>query len=102
MDNIRFLTAGDCAVTVEFGNEISEQTNRCIRAYMSAIESSSIKGIVESVPTYRSVTVHYDPTVIRYEQIIDRLKKLSANIDLSAVADGETVKNFFTVFTPSR
>lgn len=73
MDNIRFLTAGDCAVTVEFGNEISEEINRRIRAYMTALEKSGISGIIEAVPTYRSVTVHYDPGIVRYESLIPKL-----------------------------
>ncbi|MBQ2751347.1 MAG: 5-oxoprolinase subunit PxpB [Oscillospiraceae bacterium] len=92
MDNIRFLTAGDCAVTVEFGNEISEDINRRIRAYMTALEKSSIDGIIEAVPTYRSVTVHYDPVAIRYENLLTKLKKLVSDIDVSALPEGEIIE----------
>ena len=92
MDNIRFLTAGDCAVTVEFGNEISEEINSRIRAYMSALEKSGIDGIIESVPTYRSVTVHYDPCTVRYENLIPKLKKIVDGIDVSALPEGDVIE----------
>ena len=38
MDTVRFLTAGDCAVTVELGDGISEAVNRRIRALSLALE----------------------------------------------------------------
>ena len=36
MGNVRYLVSGDCAVTVEFGNEISPEINRKIRAFKIA------------------------------------------------------------------
>ena len=66
MPDIRFLLSGDSAVTVEFGNEISEHINAQIRAFSIALTESKFPGIVELVPTYRSLMVHYDPEVIPY------------------------------------
>lgn len=37
MSDIRFLLSGDSAVTVEFGNEISEHINAQIRAFSIAL-----------------------------------------------------------------
>lgn len=92
MDNVRFLISGDCAVTVEFGNEISEKINSDIRAYMMALEKSGISGIIEAVPTYRSVTVHYDPGIVRYHQLVEQLKKLLNGIDKSSLPQGEVIE----------
>ena len=61
MADVRFLLTGDTSVCVEFGNEISEPINAQIRAFNIALSSSDIPGIVETVPTYRSLMVHYDP-----------------------------------------
>ena len=68
MGNVRYLVSGDCAVTVEFGNEISPEINRKIRAFKIALEKEQIEGIVETVPTYRSLLVVYKPEVIRFSQ----------------------------------
>ena len=65
MADVRFLLTGDTSVCVEFGNEISESINAQIRAFNIALSKSDIPGIVETVPTYRSLMVHYDPEVIR-------------------------------------
>ena len=81
MSDVRFLLSGDSAVTVEFGNEISEAINAKIRAYNIALQNSEIPGIVETVPTYRSLMVHYDPSVIRYEPLVKRMKGLLGQLD---------------------
>ena len=66
MSEVRYLVAGDSAVCVEFGNEISPEINKKIRAFKIAVEKSDIPGIVETVPTYRSLLVHYHPDVIGF------------------------------------
>lgn len=76
MNSIRILLTGDTSLSVEFGNEISESINHDIRAYRIALEKADIPGIVETVPTYRSLMVHYDPAVIRYGALRERLEQL--------------------------
>lgn len=81
MPDIRFLLSGDSAVTVEFGNEISEHINAQIRAFSIALTESKFPGIVELVPTYRSLMVHYDPEVIPYGALVKKLKGLLNQLD---------------------
>ncbi len=81
MADVKFLLTGDTSLTVEFGNEISEQINARIRAFGIALEESKIPGIIETVPTYRSITVHYDPGVIRYDQLVKQLQGLLGRLD---------------------
>lgn len=76
MDAVRFLLAGDSAVTVEFGNEISPAINTQVRALHIALQEYKISGVTEAVPTYRSLMVHYDPGVIRYDQLEKELRML--------------------------
>jgi KipI family sensor histidine kinase inhibitor len=77
----RYLTAGDRALTIEFGNEISKVISRKVRSMKVAIESRGISGIIELVPTYCSLTVHYDPLTISYDDLIDTLKTLENQLD---------------------
>ena len=76
MENVKFLLAGDSSVIVEFGNDISPEINSRIRTFNIALEESHIPGISEMVPTYRSLMVHYDPGVIRYDGLVKELKGL--------------------------
>ena len=74
--NYPILPCGDCAVTVQVGYEISEETNRKVVSLMRALAESSIPGLRELVPSYSAVCVHYDPEQISYEQLLERLNDL--------------------------
>ena len=69
MEKIKYLVSGDCTVCVEFGNEISPEINRRIRAFKIALEKEAIDGVVETIPTYRSLSVVYRPEVIRFGEL---------------------------------
>lgn len=92
MADVRFLLTGDTSVCVEFGNEISEPINAQIRAFNIALSSSSIPGIVETVPTYRSLMVHYDPEVIRYAPLMEKLKSLLGQLDKITIPPSEVLE----------
>ena len=81
MADVRFLLSGDTALTAEFGNEISESINAQIRAFNIALENAKIAGIVETVPTYRSLMIHYDPGVISYNALVKKLQGLLTQLD---------------------
>jgi len=81
MADVKFLLSGDTAITVEFGNEISYAINAQIRAFTIALQESKISGIVELVPTYRSLMVHYDPSVIEYSALVKQMKGLLGQLD---------------------
>lgn len=80
MSEVRYLVAGDSAVCVEFGNEISPEINKKIRAFKIAVEKSDIPGIVETVPTYRSLLVHYHPEVIGFKVLTEEFDKLMGSL----------------------
>jgi KipI family sensor histidine kinase inhibitor len=61
----RIAASGDRAVVIELSDEISEATNMRVVALAADLETSPIAGIVETVPTYRSLLVSYDPLIVR-------------------------------------
>jgi inhibitor of KinA len=75
----RLLLAGDSALVVEFGDEISEEVNRRVHALAYALEKNPLPGLGEAVPTYRSLLVHYDPLRLSYDEakalVTDLLQK---------------------------
>lgn len=63
-DHPRLLPAGDRALTIELADEISPEVNTTIRALGMALGSLHLPGLVEIVPTYRSLLVYYDPLTL--------------------------------------
>lgn len=72
---VRFLVAGDKAVSVEFGSEISLKLNARVRMLQKELQDNPLNGVTETVPTYSSLIVHYRPEIIRYRALVEELKK---------------------------
>ena len=77
-DKIKYLSAGDKAVVMEFGNEISKDINAKIRNVVKSVEEAKVDGIVELLPTYRSLMIMYDPLKIEYSELILTLDSMSS------------------------
>ena len=92
MADVRFLIAGDSSVCAEFGNEISKEINAQIRAFNILLKESGIAGIVETIPTYRSLLIQYDPGVISYKSLEGKLKKLLARLDSVEIPPSEVLE----------
>lgn len=93
MDNIRFLPCGDCALSVEFGNEISPEINNKIKSLSDMLREKPVKGITECVPTYRSLLINYTPSVISGDKLIKKLNKIIENINTNT----NTTRNIFVI-----
>jgi KipI family sensor histidine kinase inhibitor len=72
----RFLPAGDAALTVEFGSAIDDKVNRRVLALDNALRRAAVSGVLEAVPTYRSLLIHYDPVQIAFKGLCDRVLPL--------------------------
>jgi KipI family sensor histidine kinase inhibitor len=57
----RVLPAGDRALVVEFGDTIDPRLAALVRRLAARLAADRPAGLVETVPTYRSLMVHYDP-----------------------------------------
>lgn len=73
----RFLPAGDRALTVELADEISPEINTRIRALAMALDRLHLAGVVDVVPTYRSLLVYYDPVQLEVAELQNRILSLS-------------------------
>ena len=73
----RLLPSGDSAITVEFSRHIDDAANQRVLALDRALADSPIAGVTESVPTYRSLLVHYDPVQIGFEALGEKLLALA-------------------------
>jgi KipI family sensor histidine kinase inhibitor len=66
----RLLDAGEAALVVEFGDRIDPGTNARVLALDAALGRAAPPGLVERVPTYRSILLHYDPLVLPRDDLV--------------------------------
>lgn len=92
MEKPRFLYTGDTSLCVEFGNEISTAINQQIRALDLVLNSGKVTGIVETVPTYRSLLVHYDPEVISVEKLKRIVTEAVENANSGKLPEAEVLE----------
>jgi KipI family sensor histidine kinase inhibitor len=69
----RLLPSGDSAITVEFSRNIDDVANQRVLALDRALARETIIGVTETVPTYRSLLVHYDPVQIDFDTLSEKL-----------------------------
>jgi KipI family sensor histidine kinase inhibitor len=72
----RILPCGDSALAVEFGEAIDPAVNGRVLALDAALAGRP--WLVEAVPTYRSLLVHYDPVAIGFADLSAELLALAA------------------------
>ncbi|HYC49116.1 MAG TPA: 5-oxoprolinase subunit PxpB [Burkholderiales bacterium] len=80
----RFLVSGDSAVVVEFGNRVDRIVSEQVLALSARVRSAAIDGVLETVPTYRSLMVLHDPLAIDTATLIARLDSLLGASDAGA------------------
>ncbi|MFJ5761388.1 5-oxoprolinase subunit PxpB [Neobacillus sp. NPDC093182] len=78
--SVEIVPLGDSAIRVSFGNEIDESTHHQITHFLHNFRRQKIDGVIESVPTYTSIAIFYDPTKIRYSL----LEKMVYSVMISA------------------
>jgi inhibitor of KinA len=85
--HVRFLVSGDTALVVEFGDRIDRELSERVLSLSAAVRASNIPGVVETVPTYRSLMVHYDPLVTGNAKLVAAVENL---LDSARSVTGET------------
>jgi inhibitor of KinA len=86
--NARMHALGDAAVTIEFGQTIGREVSDLVLAARTAIVAAGIPGVREYVPTFRSLTVHFDPAAIGFADLTARIGGLDLS-DMANAAPGQ-------------
>jgi inhibitor of KinA len=77
-DDPRFLDSGEAALVVEFGASVDPAINDRVLALDEALSALKLEGLRETVPTYRSLMIHYDPLVLDRETLVATAKNFAA------------------------
>lgn len=88
-DSPIFLNAGDKAIVVEFGDTIDPDTNKIVHNLNNKISSISIEGIIDTVPSYKSILIMFEPLQISSSEIQSKIIK-----ELGIINNEENVAKF--------
>lgn len=89
---VRFLPAGEGTLDVEFGNAVHPKINAKIRKLVGSLRQTPIRGIIETVPTFRSLMIVYDPCRIGYDRLVRKLKKRLASLSFVETEGGKIIE----------
>ena len=73
---VRLLPNGDTALAVEFGERIDRSTSERVLAFHDRLARAALPGVVELLPTFRSLMVHYDPLRTSHAELSRRIEPL--------------------------
>jgi len=76
----RLLDAGDSCLVAEFGTTVDRALNARVQALKTALSSIDKPGIVELVPTYRSLAIYYDPCRLERAALKTLVESLCENL----------------------
>lgn len=71
---------GDRGLLLEFGDEISHEINERVRRMALAFQAETIQGVIETVPTYRSLLILYDPLTLPLGQLKDKAQQIEERL----------------------
>lgn len=64
----KIVSLGDSALLVQLGDEIDLKINQHVHALAAVIDKFPIEGIIETVPAYGTLLIHYDPLILDYSK----------------------------------
>ncbi|MCR4397794.1 MAG: allophanate hydrolase subunit 1, partial [Firmicutes bacterium] len=76
----RYLFAGDSGIVVEFADKVSPEVLDRVRSMTVGIERARIPGVVECIPSYRSLLVIYDPLTVSFSSMEASLRSVEAEL----------------------
>ncbi|MCC5976613.1 MAG: 5-oxoprolinase subunit PxpB [Salinarimonas sp.] len=78
-----FLPCGDAALSVEFGRVVDPRLNALALDLDAALTAAPPEGLLETVPTYRALLVHFDPLITDHEEIERAVRDLLGDLETS-------------------
>ncbi len=87
-----FRHVGERGLLVEFSAEIDLETNQKIHAFCRLLEDDLPEGIVEIIPSYRSLVLVYEPLVVDMPKLQEKLVILYGDVESATDLNAEIVE----------
>ena len=88
----RLLPAGDGAVSVELSDEISRTANARVLTLERLLLDAGLPGLVDTVPSFRSLLIQYDPGVLPWATLRAQILELTGRLADAAPPPGRRVE----------
>ncbi len=79
-----FLPVGDTGLVVEFGDRIDRDLSRLVLALDARVKAADLPGVIETVPTFRSLMVHLDPRLTDFDRLEQAVRPLTTGLTTKA------------------
>lgn len=86
MPEYKVLPAGDTALVVEFGNRVDRELSAWVLALAKRLDEARLAGITETVPTFRSLMVHYEPLILPASALAAAIAELMRGLQVGVQA----------------
>ena len=90
-DRPKLLHGGESCLVVEFGDTIDRAINGKVQGLRRALERAPFPGLIELVPTYRSLALYFDPTRTETEGLFNRIEELALAVEESSSDEGQVM-----------
>lgn len=78
--------AGDTGLVVDFGDRIDARINHYVLRLANRLDALALAGVAETVPSFRSLLIQYDPCVLSAKSLLAKVEDLLHNADAVPVA----------------
>ncbi len=76
-----FKPLGDSALLVQLGDKIDFAINQRVHTLNALLQTNSIAGIIETVPAYCTLLIHYDPLILTLDQVTHWVRDELTQVD---------------------
>lgn len=83
-DEPRYLRSGDCYLLLEFGDEMNLELNFKALGLAETVADDAIPGVIETVPSFATLLVHFDPDETTFDRLKDALVERVASLGSTA------------------
>jgi len=91
-DNPVFRIMGDRGLLVELGDKIHPEINQSVQELYIGMDLRQIQGVVDLVPSYRSLLIVYDPLRISLDKLQHTVMDVFWNTDRSQLPQPKTIR----------
>ena len=75
---------GDSALTIDFGGDVAPETNSHVLGARTALDAAGLRGVIETVPAFTSLTVFFDPDVITGDMLTNLLRSFEGDMPVGS------------------
>ncbi len=87
--DMQILPLSDSAILLRLGESIEPTINRQVHLLAAALTLNPLPGLLETVPGYASLSIHYNPLALTHAQVCDWLE---SHINLATESASRPVK----------